>query len=279
MKNKALLIAIILLTICLVGSILIATHKEKSEEYDVVFFGDSVIACEYSDISIPAIMNEKGEWKTLNAAFGGLTMSTIRDIKANGDTSDLFSMLELSYALKENDFSLQILGAQKGNPGAINGWYEVSESLNKTDWSKVKYILIEQCANDYLQGTPADNPEDIYDDRTFGGALRIAIENIRMGAPKAKIVIVTPTYINPLGLKGDCRTADYGGGTLPDYIAKEHEIAEQYGCLIIDNFEEVNINSENYEQYLPGGLHGNLAGNTLIAENILEHLKEFDEQY
>lgn len=279
MKNKTLLIAIILLIICLACSILMATHKGKREKFDVVFFGDSVIACDYSDISIPTIMNEKGEWKTLNAAFGGLSMSTIRDIKANGDTSDLFSMLELSYALRANDFSLQILGAQKGNPGAINGWYEVSENLNRTDWSHVKYILIEQCANDYLQGTPVDNPENMYDEKTFGGALRIVIENIKKGAPNAKIVVVTPTYMNPLGLKGDCKTADYGGGVLPDYVAKEHEIVEKYDCLIIDNFAEININSENYEQYLPGGLHGNLAGNTLIAENILKHLKEFDEQY
>lgn len=280
MKNKLLAIAVFVAAFMLVVALIVSKKKNGEEEYDVVFFGDSVIACEYAPWSVPEIMNTTDDtYSVLNAAFGGLTMSTIRDIKANGDTSDLFSMLALSKALKENDFSLQVLGAQQNNPGATEGWYEVSRSLSRTDWHKVKYILIEQCANDYLQGKPVDNPDNPYDENTFGGALRTVIKNVREGVPNAKIVIATPIYMNPLGLKGDCYTADYGGGILPDYVNKELEIATHFDCLVIDNFSELNINADNYEQYIPGGLHGNEIGNALIAENILRHLKEFDEQY
>ena len=201
-------------------------------------------------------------------------MSYIDKEHLSGNSDNLYTMLGLSQAVKERDFSLQVIASQKENINVIPYWHPTATDLNNVDWDSVKYVLIEHGANDYLNGVTIDNRSNKYDPYTFAGALRSSIENIQKGAPNAKIVLVTPIYMNPWGLMGDCFEADYGGGFLEDYVEKEMEVAKEYGLLCVDNFHDLPINKENYEDYIPGGLHGNDAGNELIVQNILKYLRE-----
>lgn len=249
-------------------------------EYDAVFFGDSIMASDHSDWwDISTLVGNELGIATLNAGFGGYTMSNMDVTGMPGDYRDEYSMTGLSESVRIGNFKTQIMASQKDAPLTI--WYfpEVAQRLQSVDWSSVKYIFIEHGANDYLFGVPVDDENDKYNAYTFGGALRKSIENIRSGAPGAKIILMTPIYMNPDGMKGDCNEINYGGGYLRDYVEKEKEIAAEYGVYLIDDFTEIDINKDNYEQYIPGGLHPNLEGNTLIAENICRHLKELNADY
>ena len=108
---------------------------------------------------------------------------------------------------------------------------------------------------------------------SFGGALRSSVENIRKALPDATIVLCTPTYTWTDYLDVDCTKADFGGGTLPEYVAKEKEIAAEYGLTCVDNFYGSGINRDNFKEYLYDGLHTLYEANLLIAENIVDNVE------
>ncbi len=278
MKKSKLLMYVVAgivaaLTLCFV---LLFLEKKKTAKYDIVFFGDSIIACDHSERDLVTKFNSESEFTVLNGAFGGMTLSYIDKEHLSGNQDNLYTMIGLSQSVKERDFSLQVLASQKENKNVIEYWYPTSKGLYDVDWDSVKYVLIEHGANDYLNGITIENIKDKYDPYTFAGALRTSIENIKKGVPNAQIVLVTPIYMNPLGLSGDCFEADYGGGLLESYVQKEIEVGKEYGLLVIDNFHDLPINKDNYEEYIPGGLHANNAGFELIIQNILKHLRETD---
>ncbi len=261
------------LTLCLA---LFLLNQKKTAKYDIVFFGDSIIACDHSERDLVTKFNNESEYSVLNGAFGGMTLSYIDKEHLAGNQDNLYTMIGLSESVKERDFSLQVMASQKENKNVIEYWYPTSQGLHEVDWDSVKYVLIEHGANDYLNGVSLDNNKDKYDPYTFAGALRTSIENIKKGVPNAQIVLVTPIYMNPWGLSGDCYEADYGGGLLESYVEKEIEVGKEYGLLVIDNFHDLPINKDNYEEYIPGGLHANNAGFELIIQNILKYLRETD---
>lgn len=275
-KKTSLAISIVIVVFCLVLTALFFRRNGK-EQYDVVFFGDSIVAGGHNDTSLPAVLEKLSGLRVLNAGFGGLTMSRLRLRDVTGNFYDEFTMAALSEGVRDRNFSLQLMASQKGNEAAMYYWNPTAEALFDVDWNSVKYVIVEQCINDYLLGRAVDNPDDRYDEDTFGGALRYTIENIKKGAPKVKIIIQTPTFIFPDGMEGDCVTADYGGGVLTDYIAKEYEIAEEYSLTVVDNFETSGITADNYKDYLGDGLHGNSEATGILAANIYEGIKEADE--
>jgi len=279
MKNRRVVsvVAALVLAIALLTGAYALNSKNKNglDPYDVVFFGDSIVAGDRALWTLTYKLADHG-YTVLNGALGGMQLSYFSGKQYIGNSDNLFTMVGLSESVKERDFSLQYVAPYTSDVYEDNKNI-VAANLSRVNWDNAKYILIEHGANDYLNGVALDNPNDKYDPYTYGGALRTSIENIRVGAPKAKIIIVTPIYMNPAGLPGDCFEVDYGGGFLADYVNKEKEIAEEYGIYVIDNFTEVPINKDNYDIYIPGGLHGSLEGNELIAANIAKHLKELDE--
>ena len=100
MKNKkaAILIATLLIVICMLPALFL-WHREKGEDYEVICFGDSVMAGYYGVGAIPDVLEKRTGRKTLNAAFGGLTMCVPHEVTKSGDPSWLFCMTELSKAL------------------------------------------------------------------------------------------------------------------------------------------------------------------------------------
>ncbi|MBO4679308.1 MAG: SGNH/GDSL hydrolase family protein [Lachnospiraceae bacterium] len=274
MKNKgvAAAVAIVLILICFIPVILFFSRK-KGADYEIVCFGDSVMACTYGEGAVPYYIGELTGRPTLNAAFGGLSMSKTSENTKAGDTSSFFTMASLSGALLNKDFSLQVTATKPGIGVYPKKWYEVALELDKLDYSKVKYVIIEHGVNDYLSGIPVDDASDRYNVHTFAGALRTSIENVQKAIPGATIVLVTPTYTHISFYDKDCYEADFGGGILPDYVAKEKEVAAEYGLTFVDNLNGSGINKDNYKKYLYDGLHAHQDGNLLIAENIVRNVE------
>ena len=274
MKNKiiAATVAMMLILICIIPGILSFSHK-KDAEYEIVCFGDSVMACLYGDGSVPYYIEELTGRTTLNAAFGGLPMSRHSEYEKIGDINPLFTMAELSEALLRSDFSLQATATKTYDEVWPSEWRGIPEELNRLDYEKVRFVIIEHGVNDYQLGIPVDDMANPHNTYTFGGALRTSIENVRKAIPNATIVLCTPTYMHFLNYDKDCYEADYGGGTLPEYVEKEKEIAAEYGVICVDNFNGSGINKDNYLEYLYDGLHSHQGGNILIAENIVRNVE------
>ena len=274
MKNKkvAAAVAIVLILICFVPALLVF-RRPKKLQCEIVCFGDSVMAGYYDSAALPGYIEKYSGRTTLNAAFGGLTMSANFDNSKAGDASHLFSMVELSDALLKRDFSLQMMATKKDIIDYPQDWYNVAESLGTLDWESVKYVFIEHGINDYLLGKPLDDAADRYNRSTFAGALRTSIENVQKALPDAKIILLTPIYHWVGGEEEDCTERDLGGGTLLAYVDKDKEVAAEYGLICVDNFNGSGINRDNYKEYLYDGLHTLEEANALIAQNIIDNVE------
>ena len=274
MKNRivATVIAIVLILICFVPVLLHFT-REKGTDYEIVCFGDSVVAGYYGWETIPSYIEQYTGRRTLNAAFGGLSASIPYEDSKAGETTFLFSMVKLSEALLNRDFTLQIMGNKRNITEFPEEWYDIAKELDSLNYDSVKYVIIEHGVNDYLLGKQIEDPADPYNVYTFAGGLRTSIENVRKALPNATIVLATPIYTRTDYEDKDCYTADFGGGTLPEYVAKEKEIASEYGLILVDNFTDSGITAENYRDYLYDGLHTLLEGNILIVENIIRNVE------
>lgn len=267
-KIVAIISAAILLFLCLWLSF--GNKKSGKTEYDVVFFGDSVIAGDHYHDSVPEYLSQFTGLSVLNAAFGGTKMSLGNPHDSYVDYSMFFSGASLSYMVRSGDFSALLSACDENDERMC----ETAQKIVNTNWDAVDFIFLEECINDYTCGVVIENSDDFFDSSTFAGALRTAIVNLQKKLPNAKIIIVSPIYCAISGYDGDCLSHDFGGGVLTDFIAKEKEIAEEYGLLFINNFDEVPINASNYNEYLGDGLHENAEGAQMIARNIAKYVVE-----
>ena len=270
-KHKYFFISLIVVAIAIFAAVLLIKPTEE-DSYDCVIFGDSIVAGEHNEFGLVPKIEERTGLKILNAGFGGLTMSNFDDEHLMSNAAKSFTMARLSEAVLNKDFTLQILAGQKENIYVMDYFYSTAMELDRVNWDSVRYVIIEHGANDYLMGVPLDDADDPNNTETFGGALRFSVNNLLKALPNAKIIVMTPIYNNPDGLEGDSNTSDYGGGLLKDYVDKEKEIAEEFGIYVIDNFTNIDINADNYEDYIPGGLHPNTEGMYLIADEVKKFL-------
>lgn len=273
-KVQSILLAFIMVAGLVTASFAISRLSVKSEKYEMVFFGDSIVAGTELFESIPMMLSDELGSEIFNAGFGGLTMAESAKEGYFGDFSFFYSMVTLSELWKNNSFDTLLLAAPSEEYIMPYGWQEKAESLSRLDISNVRMVLIEYGVNDYLAGNPVENPEDAYDVRSFSGALRKSIENIRERNPEVQIVLVTPTYMR--SEFGECTETDLGGGTLDKYVDKEIEVAREYGIPVVDNFNAGIVNRENFETVTYDNLHTNEEGNRLIVDNILKRLREIE---
>lgn len=268
------MIAALIVAAIVAASLAFMRPGKKSEKYDIVFFGDSIVAGIEKYESIPTMIEKDTGLKTLNCGFGGLTMSSGTKENYPGDFTFFYSMVALSELVKNNELDTLSLALPAEDYIVPAAWNEKVEIMTRLETSGIRYALIEYGINDYMAGKPVDNPDNPYDIKTFGGALRKTIENLQEAIPDVCIVLVTPTYIERDG--ESCLEKSFGGGTLDAYVTKEFEVAEQYGISVVDNFYSEIINKDNLGTMTYDNLHPNEEGNRLIADNILKRLRKIE---
>lgn len=277
MNKRLLTTAIVVLVVSGVFFLSLTSYRKGKTQYDVVIFGDSRMTMSYTMKPVAEWLKEMSDRSVLNASFGGTTMAEYHagNVYASKDFA-FFSMLRLSEALRDRDFSFTAMSTQKEHNNAFEYFEENAVSLLDTDWTKVKYIVIAHGINDYMQGIEIDDENRPFSRETFGGALRNTIENVRKGAPNCKIILITPVYCY-LYNSADAEVYDFGGGLLKDYVDKEIEIASEYGVYVVDSFRTSGINSTNYKDYtIVDGLHLNDEGSRLVALQLENMLDSFE---
>jgi len=260
-NNLITLVLAVLLAVCCFIPILFMKQSGR-EQYDVLYFGDSIIAGWGNEIPVPDRLAQQSGFKVYNAAFGGMTLSDSVNIEYMTNMYSVFSMVGLSDCVRDRDFSMASVSSRRENDAIAPYWVERAEGLLNINLDSVKYVIVEQGINDYMLGTDLDNPDNPYDTETYGGALRYVIRNIKKGMPNATIIVETPIFSATMGNSDNVNT---GSGTLPDYIALAKEIALEEDVELFDAHELTGINQTNFSQYLYDNLHTNSLGDELLA--------------
>jgi lysophospholipase L1-like esterase len=245
----------------------------KYSEYNIVFFGDSLIGECREETSVTALMQERLNLSVFNAALGGTCMSYTENDRRIAYTKECLNMVGLAQAIYADDYRIQHNANIK--EGATGYFDDTIDDLETMDFKNVDIVFIENGLNDYHAAVPIENPSDPYDVFTFSGALRQSVDYLRAVNPDMRIILVTPsfTWYSSEGITGE----DYnpGAGTLSEYVDKEIEAAAEIGIEIIDIYHNLytHENFEDWEKYTNDGLHPNETGRRMIADALCEYLE------
>lgn len=254
-----------------------ATLRDRSDRLErgqvqMVTLGDSLFGLVRDETSIPAQVGELMGMTVFNGAFGGTCVSRIDDEHRMDYGKDALSLVGLAKAVAGNDFGVQ--QSLKYRESNTEYFEETVDGLEKIDFSSVELVLIMHGLNDYYSGAPIRNEKDIYDEYTFTGALRSAIEYLREANPGMRIVLVTPAYSWYLALEQTCEEYNGGNGVQEDYINAELELAQELGVEVIDVYHDVYPHEkwEDWQLYTEDGFHPNESGRELLSGIIAEYL-------
>lgn len=246
---------------------------KKGEQPTVVAFGDSVLGLIRDETSVTFLLQEKLGETVFNAGFGGTCMAKNADNLQLSYPKNCLNMAGLVNAILGEDFGVQ--HAVRWRESNMEYFPEVVDALEAVDFAKVEVVLIQHGINDYHAGTPIENPENRYDEYTFAGALRTAVETLKKVNPSLRIVLVTPTYSWYAERKQTCEEINFGGGLLEEYVNAEIDVALELGVEVIDVYHDFYTHEKwvDKDLYTWDGIHPNEAGREMLAERIAEVLR------
>ena len=231
------------------------TQYPDLSDWDIVFFGDSIIGNYTGSYSVPGVVGALSGAHAYNCAKGGIPACVDPNAPLSFPASvDYFGTQD--FASISEDLS----------PFA-EGLAEYAQA-NHTD--RKLCFVINYGLNDYFGGHPVDNSEDAMDSSTYAGALRIGIDKIKESYPEAVIVLMTPNFITEYS-NGTVRMNE-NSGILTDYVDAAIEVAKEKNVVCMNNYSDLGINESTADKYLADGCHLNETGRFVMAEKILECL-------
>lgn len=222
--------------------------------YDIVFLGDSIFGNYVDSTSIPGVVSGLVDATTYNCSMDGLSATTVKgkELSANVTTDAL------------------ITGDLTALPQEHHIYDDTYNFVNREDNKKVMFV-INFGLNDYFEGCPLYG-EDEYDEGCFEGAMRNIIKKIREAYPDAEIIVCTPNFTLHCdygeGIQGE------NGGTLKDYADVIIKVAEDMDVEVLDNYNELPISEENWNELLSDGAHFNEKGRFLVGNRIAQRISE-----
>ncbi len=219
---------------------------------------------------------------TINLGIGGAKMAN-----QSGTYVDVLSMAETMRALTTPGFDWAKQDAYILQSNDKSAAAHV-ENMKNLDLSTLDYASIWFGTNDFTANVALDNPNNLYDVTTFGGALRYSLDKLLEANPNLKIMLITPMYRdrqikesdNPYIADGK-NSDDYPNGNgvyLTEYGDKIKEIAADYSenVVVLDMYEESGINRYNHQKYFYDGLHPygepNSVGNRLLGSKFADFI-------
>ena len=121
---------------------------------------------------------------------------------------------------------------------------------------------------------PCDDPNALYAEITYTGALRSGVKAIQEAYPHIRIVVMSHTFCHSIDENGNFQNGDrtdLGHGTLSHYLQKELDATMDVSVSFIDNFYG-SINEDNYLDYMTDYIHFNDAGRELLAQRFADCL-------
>ena len=232
-----------------------AVYPDLSD-WDIVFFGDSIIGNYTASDSIPGVIEGLSSARTYNCAQGGTPAAF-----TNGDL--LCFSLSIDYFVSQNTDAVS----------DYDPFYPALQRFVQDDHEGHKLLfIINYGLNDYFDGLPVENPEDAYDVTSYAGALRNGVLKIREAYPDAEILLMAPGFTTYFTNGTEITTQE--GGSLLDYVNAAVTVAGELNTLSMDNYHDLGVDETNEGYYLSDGCHFNERGRFLVARNILERLTQ-----
>lgn len=233
--------------------------QSNLEDYEIVFFGDSVIGNYSGSLSIPGIVNGICGADTYNCAIGGQAASKAvpeAETKAFDHSLEYFLTKTPQDAFSDREqFRTEVARFHQAEHDPDKLWFVLGYGLN-----------------DYFSGRPIDNPADPRDIHTYCGALRAGVERIKQVYPEADIVLLTPTFATTFQ-NGTIGRGE-AGSVLTEYVDAVIRLADELNVTAINNYEEMGVDETNFALYLEDDCHYNEAGRFMIAERLIEYLEK-----
>ncbi|MCR5846942.1 MAG: SGNH/GDSL hydrolase family protein [Lachnospiraceae bacterium] len=221
-------------------------------DYELVFFGDSIIGNYHGPISIPGMSESLSGARSYNLGYGGTS------------------------AVNEFNTFVDCVTADKSTDSIENKEFvkELKHFKNESDETKKKIFVIYYGVNDYFLGVPArtntgipyeDYPYDSYESGLSDGILKL-----KSTYPDSLIYVVSPIYCNYF--EGGKNPQSEAGSNLDTYRDVSKEVSEKYHVEWMDSIELIDINKDNWETYLVDGVHPTAEGIYLISKAIIKKI-------
>ena len=227
------------------------TYPDLSE-YEIVFWGDSVIGNYTDSTSIPGVVNGLTGATVYNCGYGGNSAAMAPDL--------IISLPGIVDAFFAHNLSVIPEGEQV---------YEGTKAyFNYVHDTQRQCYVINYGLNDYFQAFPISS-DDSFDITTYAGALRTAVKTIRENSPESQIILCTPTYTAYAQDESD----DSADVRLEDYVDAVIALGDELSVDVLDNYYSLGINFSNHEEYLLDMVHPNEKGRFIIAQRIIEAIR------
>lgn len=233
--------------------------NKNGDNIQVVFLGDSQLDNFRDDTGIAYLVAQYCDANVYNLAMGGTAASLLPGEKHGVDEWESRCFLGMVYAI-----------TGKVDP-AFFSKYTAYNVFQSCDFSKTDIFVIEYGLNDYFNGAAVNNPDNVLDLETYGGALHVGIDNLKQAYPNATFILCGPNYAqffkNDQYL-GDGNILSNGKATLQEYAKTADQLASEFGISYLDAYWSLGINSYNADQYLMDGVHLSEEGRRKYAQML-----------
>ena len=230
------------------------TYVDASD-VEIIFFGDSVIGNYVDSLSVPGVVN-------------GLTSAAVYNCGYGGQCAALSEKSDLSIAKIAEKFVKKDLA---GIPEDKQIYAGMKAYFDEKDHSKKTIFVINYGLNDFFDGVPVET-EDLYDEMSYGGSLRIAVSTLQTSYPEAEIILLTPNKTIQFNFGEDKQSDE--GGKLEDYANTLLSLGEELNVYVLDNYRDIPINLEKHWELLADGTHPNEQGRFLMGQSLSKKLEE-----
>lgn len=243
----------------------------KGNSLQIVFLGDSIFDNNRDGTGIPYLTAKQCEADVYNLAIAGTCASI--EIDEEQYENEKWTSRSLAGVVKaiKGDISTDIFEGTRTK--------EILDS-EEIDFRDTDYFIIEYGVNDFFKATPLDGESGYCDVKTYVGALRYGVTNLKEYANDATIILCGPCYAQFFGgngYLGDGNTLNTGYGTLFDYKGKCQYVANEQQIHFFDAYMDLGINGYSAEEYLEDGVHLTAAGRQLYADALAEKILEIEE--
>lgn len=214
----------------------IDTNAKHLKGKKILCIGDSLFGLYHGSDSTPAFVAERTGATVYNGGFGGCRMSVH---PSAGYAA--FSMCKLADAIATGTWT------QQNNEAASGQDYFAAHlaTLKSISYSTLDFMVIHYGTNDFGAGVALDNASSPKSTSTLCGALRYSIERILAAYPNIFIFVSLPIYRMWDSVGAETYTNSQSK-TLYEYAEAMSEVAQNYGCPVIDGLHELGYNAVNF---------------------------------
>jgi len=236
----------------------------------LVFMGDSIFDNNRDGTGVPYLTAAQCNADVYNLAIGGTSASIETD-----EQEDWTLWTSRSFCGVVNALLKKI-------PTGIFDGSRTGELLDNPhiDFSKTDYFIVEYGVNDFFRGVRQNDDDDMFNQKTYGGALRYGVVNLKELAPDATIILCSPTYAQFYKdgfMVGDGNITNNGNGTLFDYVGTCNYVAKEQNAIFLNAYQDLGIDGYSAEYYLEDGVHLTAEGRKLYADKLAKIILNYEE--